>query len=155
MSLATGAYALLVTRLLSLTSLSADDVVRVTTLNVLTIEERLREANLTTPFLILEMEEDLEGEWGMAGRVSVTPISIGYVVSVDVTDSMDSIETMLETIKLGLYAYQATSGSDVLQILKMPTKNADFTNKFNEACMHLQNGLVAGAVRCEAIYGDY
>lgn len=154
MSLATGAYNLLVTRLTSLIGITAANIVRVSTLNALTIEQRIRDGNVTLPCLLLFVTNDQEADWGMAVRAWTTHISIGYITLVDAVDEMDTIETACETIKNGLYGYQESSGGNVLQILEEPIKNTDSLNSFNEVCMRLANGMVAGEVRCKVLYGD-
>lgn len=154
MSLATGSYALLVTKLIELTGITAANIVRVTTLNTLGIEERFRQGNLATPFLVLLMGQDQDADWGMGNRVTITPIDIGYVTLQSTTDTLDVLETACEGLVTGLYGFQQQSVGDSIQILDMPIKDVDMANEFNQVCVAVQNGFIAGSVRIKVVHGD-
>lgn len=154
MSLATNALNLLVARITSLTGITGENIVRVTAATVLTIEKMFKDTELTVPFVILLIGNDqLDTYSGMGCQTSVMPVDIGYFVARTSHDQIDVLETACELLKTGLWGYQITNGTGTMQILDQPVKNVDLSNQFNEVCLHLDNNLIAGSVRCNVIYG--
>lgn len=155
MSLASNAYSLLVARLASLTGISATNMVRVTTMALETLEQRIQETSVVVPFIVLFLDEDRISEYsGIGCQAYETPVRIGYVHSTaSSADVQNTIETACETISQGLYGYQTSNGTGSMQILDMPIKNTDMSNEFNAVILGLANGLMAGSVRCKVTYG--